>query len=167
MWKNYDTEFQGILQSLRRHKDLVEHRASVTQYRRYQGDMIELKARLYSQVEEEKLKKLVIIREWLAVGQQPSDDHAIYQEIRKKYATTAKWILERDTVKEWIRNDIPATPCMQQSCFQDCPTLLMMLTVLWMHGIPGAGMDPFHVLLLLRLTSCRKNCPRICYDRRV
>jgi hypothetical protein len=113
MWKNYDTEFQGILQNLRRHKDLVEHRASVTQYRRYQGDMMELKAKLDRQVEEEKLKKLVIIREWLAVGQQPSDDHAIYQEIRKSYATTAKWILERDAVKEWIKDDVPAAPCMQ------------------------------------------------------
>jgi hypothetical protein len=113
MWKNYDTEFQGILQSLRRHKDLVERRASVTQYRRYQGDMMEVKAALDRQIEEEKLKKLIIIREWLAVGQQPSDDHAIYQGIRKSYTTTAKWILERDAVKEWIKDDVPAAPCTQ------------------------------------------------------
>lgn len=96
MWKSYDTEFQGILQSLERHKDLVERRASVDQYRRHREDMQALKAKIDDQVAAEKLKKLVLIREWLAVGSQPSDDHAGYQEIRKSYSTTARWILERD-----------------------------------------------------------------------
>jgi hypothetical protein len=110
MWKNYDTEFQGILQSLGRHKDLVERRASVTQYRRYQLDMLEFKGTLQRQVEAEKAKKLIVIREWLAVGQQPAVDHAMYQEIRKTYSTTAKWILDRDVVKQWIQDDVPAAP---------------------------------------------------------
>jgi hypothetical protein len=112
MWKNYDTEFQGILQSLRRHKDLVERRASVTQYRRYQEDMIGMKVTLDRQIEAEKLKKLVLIREWLAVGQQPADDHALYQNIRQNYSTTAKWILEREAIKQWTEDNLPAAPRM-------------------------------------------------------
>jgi hypothetical protein len=111
MWKSYDTEFQGTLQSLRRHKELVERRASVTQYRIYRDDMETLKAKLADQIETEKLKKLVVIREWLAVGQQPIDDHAEYTKVRQKYSATAKWILDRDTVKQWTGDTNPASPC--------------------------------------------------------
>jgi hypothetical protein len=111
MWKSYDTEFQGTLQSLRRHKELVERRASVIQYRIYRDDMETLKAKLADQVEAEKLKKLVVIREWLAVGQQPIDDHAEYMKVRQKYSATAKWILDRDAVKQWTGNTNPASPC--------------------------------------------------------
>jgi hypothetical protein len=111
MWKSYDTEFQGTLQSLRRHKELVERRASVTQYRIYRDDMETLKAKLADQVEAEKLKKLVVIREWLAVGQQPIDDHAEHTKVRQKYSATAKWILDRDTIKQWTGDTNPASPC--------------------------------------------------------
>lgn len=111
MWKSYDTEFQGILQSLRRHKDLVERRASVTQYRRYQEDMAQFRAKLEDQVKEEKLKKQVAIREWLAVGPQTEDDHRDYRDTRHHYSTTAKWILKHDYVKHWIEDANPTTPC--------------------------------------------------------
>jgi hypothetical protein len=112
MWKSYDTEFQGILLSLERHKDLVERRASVDQYRRHKDDMTILKAKLDDQIAADKLRKLVVIREWLAVGQQPADDHAGYQKIRQDYSTTARWIIERDFVRQWTEDPVPATPCM-------------------------------------------------------
>ncbi|KAH8733175.1 hypothetical protein GQ44DRAFT_821389 [Phaeosphaeriaceae sp. PMI808] len=121
MWKSYDTEFQGILSSLRRHKDLVERRASVAQYRKYREDMIDIKMRLDQQVQEEKLKKLVTVREWLAVDQRADQDHLGYQNTRKTYSTTAQWVLKHENVEHWIEADPPATP------------------LLWMHGIPGAG----------------------------
>ncbi|OAL02432.1 C2H2 domain-containing protein [Phaeosphaeriaceae sp. SRC1lsM3a] len=121
MWKSYETEFQGILQNLERHKDLVERRASVDQYRRYREDMIIIKTRLDEQISAERLKKLVTIREWLAVGQQPVDDHAEYQRIRRQYTTTAQWILDHAVIKEWINDTSPSNP------------------LVWMHGIPGAG----------------------------
>lgn len=111
MWKSYDTEFQGILQSLRRHKDLVERRASVTQYRVYQEDMSQYKARLDDQIQEEKLKKIITTREWLAVGPQTEDDHFDCQQIRTRYITTAKWIMKHEFVKDWIEANNPVTPC--------------------------------------------------------
>jgi heme oxygenase len=112
MWKSYDTEFQGILSSLRRHKELVERRATVTQYYRYQEDMVRLKDMLEDQVKEEKLKKLVKVREWLAVSPQ-IDDHRNYQRVRHDYFTTAQWVLKHDYVKHWIEEADPATPCEQ------------------------------------------------------
>lgn len=116
MWKNYDTEFQGILKSLGRHKDLVERRASVTQYRRYQEDMVEIKASLEKQISEEREKKIVIIRDWLAFGQKAEDDHRIYQETRTDNVTTAKWILKQEYVNHWIEAANPATPCKRIPC---------------------------------------------------
>jgi hypothetical protein len=121
MWKNFDTEFGGILKSLRRHKELVECRASLAQYTRYKEDMLDLTTRLDQQVEEEKLKKLMAVKEWLAVGQQPEQDHVRFQKTRSDYSRTALWILDHEYVKHWMEADIPATP------------------LLWMHGIPGAG----------------------------
>lgn len=125
MWKNFDTEFVGILKSLRRHKELVECRANLTQYRRYKEDMIELTARLDQQVAEEKLKKLVAVKAWLAVGQQPEEDHIRFKQTRDDYSTTAKWILDHEYVKHWMEADLPSSP------------------LLWMHGIPGAGKSSF------------------------
>jgi hypothetical protein len=139
MWKSYDTEFQGTLQSLRRHKDLVERRASVTQYQRYKEDMDMLKVKLAEQVEAEKLKKLVVIREWLAVGQQPIDEHYEYMKIRQKYSATTRWILERDAVKNWTQDINPASPCMCIFAILSHTTSLTWSLVLWIHGIPGAG----------------------------
>jgi hypothetical protein len=121
MWKDFDTEFNGIIKSLRRHKELVECRANLTQYRRYQEDMVEVKAKLKQQVEEEKLKKLMAVKEWLAVGQYPAEDHVRFRKTRSDYATTARWILKHEFIKHWIGADIPTTP------------------LLWMYGIPGAG----------------------------
>jgi hypothetical protein len=113
MWKSYDAEFQGLLQGLERHKDLVERRATVDQYRRHKEDMIMLKTKLDDQIAADKLKKLVTIREWLAVGQQPADDHAGYQKIRQDYSTTTKWILEHSDIKKWIEDPVPTTPRMR------------------------------------------------------
>jgi hypothetical protein len=121
MWKDFDTEFGGILKSLRRHKELVECRASLAQYGRYKEDMLELMTKLNKQVEEEKLKKLMAVKEWLAVGQQPEQDHVRFQKTRNDYSRTALWILDHEYVKHWMEADIPTTP------------------LLWMHGIPGAG----------------------------
>jgi hypothetical protein len=136
MWKSFDTEFQGILQSLKRHKDLVERRVSVSQYRRYQEDMSELKtnweqyrtdtldfkARMQEQVAQENLKRLITVKEWLAVASQAEEDHKGFREIRQINSATATWILDHSFVKDWLGAVNPTTPW------------------LWMHGIPGAGM---------------------------
>jgi hypothetical protein len=109
MWKDFDTKFGGILKSLGRHKDLVECRASIAQYRMYQEDIADLKSKLDEKVAEEQTKKMMIVKDWLAVGEQQQKDHDSYSGVRKECATTARWVLQHDT-----------------------PTV-------WMHGIPGAG----------------------------
>jgi hypothetical protein len=130
MWKDFNTRFSGILKSLGRHKDLVECRANIAQYRRYQEDIADFKARLDETVANEQAKKKMVVKEWLAVGQQLQNDHQNFCRIRKECATTARWVLQHETIKHWMDTDIPNTP------------------VVWMHGIPGAG----------QLCSCLRSC---------
>jgi hypothetical protein len=120
-WKNFHTKFDGILSSLRRHKDIVECRANLAQYRIYQDDVAGFKAKLEENVVREETKNLMIVKEWLSVGELPQLDHVSYCKVRADYATTTKWISQHKTVKHWIHADIPKSP------------------VVWMYGIPGAG----------------------------
>lgn len=111
IWKNFDTEFTGILNSLRRHKDLVERRASLSQFHRYQIDMLEIKTKLDEVLTAERKKKLLSVKEWLAVSSQTETDQVRFNGIRREYSTTSKWILDREHVKHWIEADVPTTPC--------------------------------------------------------
>ncbi|KAI8940928.1 hypothetical protein NX059_002183 [Plenodomus lindquistii] len=44
MWKDYHTKFNGILANLKRHKSLIESRASLAHFRMYQKDTNEMRA---------------------------------------------------------------------------------------------------------------------------
>ncbi|KAH5205185.1 hypothetical protein HBI18_154700 [Parastagonospora nodorum] len=142
MWKSFDTEFQGILASLHRHKDLVEQLTSVSHYsdsaahyRQYQTDMEDLRDRLHKQIKEEKEKDMVTVVTWLSVGKQAEDDHTEYQKIRSNFSTTATWIFKHEYIKDWINSTVPET------------------SLLWMHGIPGAGKT---ILASAIIDNCRQ-----------
>jgi hypothetical protein len=152
----YELNVRQILTSYL--QDLVERRVSVSQIRRnqedmaelkrnwmqYQTDTLEFKADMQQRVKEEKLKKLSRVREWLAIESQAEQDHAGFREIRKNNSATATWILDHPFVKDWLEADIPTTPW------------------LWMHGIPGAGMICNPTSYVGRLTSCREDHSRFC-----
>ncbi|KAF2024888.1 C2H2 domain-containing protein [Setomelanomma holmii] len=134
-WRGFETEFNGILQTLQRHNALVENRFTVSQYQKYHEDMMGLKDRLNQQVEEERMKKLIRVSEWLAVGTALDDEHRSFQKIRHKYSSTARWIIDRPIIKDWIELSDPAMP------------------LLWMHGIPGAGKT---ILASAIIDECKK-----------
>ena len=105
MWKDFNTKFGGVLKSLARHKDLVERRATVSQYRRYVEDMTDLKSKIDETIAEEKAKKLIAVKEWLAVGSIQEEDHAKFTEVRKTYKDTGEWLMKKDNIKDWIDAD--------------------------------------------------------------
>jgi hypothetical protein len=123
MWKSFDTEFRGILQSLERHKDLVEQQTHIAHYQEHQATTVIFHENWAQQIKVEKEKRLVAVQNWLVVGPQAKDDHAEHQRIRDEYPTTAAWIFKHDYVKDWVEADLPESP------------------LLWMHGIPGAGTE--------------------------
>lgn len=121
MWKDFGTKFNGILKSLSRHKDLVECRATLSQYQLYRTDTAIFKAKLDAMIDQEQQKKLSTVKEWLAVGAQPQKDQNSFSQVRSEYNTTARWILKQEAIVPSLEPDVPNTP------------------TLWMHGIPGAG----------------------------
>lgn len=135
MWKGFDTEFRGILQSLERHKDLVEQYTHIAHYQTHQATMDTFHEKWANhqttmdvfhenwaqQVKAEDEKRLVAVQNWLVVGPQAKDDHKEHQRVRKDYPNTATWICKHEYVKDWVEADFPGSP------------------LLWMHGIPGAG----------------------------
>lgn len=121
MWKNFNTKFDEILKSLSRHKAIVECHATFSQYQRYREDIANRKLKLHESIEKDQAKKMMKVKEWLAVGEQQQNDHASYSEVRKECVTTTRWVLQHEIIKHWMDADVPITP------------------VVWMHGIPGAG----------------------------
>ncbi|KAI4607899.1 hypothetical protein J4E83_009443 [Alternaria metachromatica] len=93
----------------------------LAQYRLYQDDVADFRAKLEENVQREETKKLMLVKDWLAVGELPRLDHESYCKIRNECATTTKWVTQHETIKHWIHADIPNSP------------------VVWVYGIPGAG----------------------------
>jgi hypothetical protein len=121
MWKDFNTKFGGILKNLSRHKDLVECRAGIAQYRRYQEEITDLNAMLDETIAREQTKKMMVVKDWLAAGEQQQKDNDSFAGVRNDCATTAQWILQHEIIKHWMDAGVPNTPTV------------------WVHGIPGAG----------------------------
>jgi hypothetical protein len=83
--------------------------------------MTELKSSISKLVTEEKEKKIRSVKEWLATGSPPKDDHEKFLKERERYPSTGRWILEQEYILNWMGADVPITP------------------LVWMTGIPGAG----------------------------
>lgn len=122
-WKTFRTQFQYILSSLSRHKHLVESQASLLEYEQSRV------ARLDAQNSFENIAKAERSRRFLAVTEKlrpPNtlSDHEGATEIRQDYPESGRWILQHPFLKDWI--DFKCSKCP--------PT-----RVLWINGIPGAG----------------------------
>jgi hypothetical protein len=115
----------------RNQEDMAELKTNWLQYR---TDTLEFKAEMQQRVADEKSKRLLTVKEWLAIESQAEQDHAGFREIRQTNSATATWILDHPFVKDWLEADIPTTPW------------------LWMHGIPGAGMMCTSMSYVGRLT---------------
>lgn len=96
--------------SLARHKDLVERRATISQYRLYQLDMVEMKKNFDELLLEERDKKLVAVREWFAVGSIQDDHHTSFNRIRATYRDTTRWIMKNDKILDWMDSDSKQIP---------------------------------------------------------
>ena len=129
LWKTFDSRFQAILQSLRKHRDLIDQEASTTSiveakvWRSQQLDQIRQwraeRAKVLDQVDRERLN--VQIREavvWFGAAQEQED---ILARILRAYeGTDDHWALREPMIVSWL----------EQSRDHQ---------FLWLHGKPGAG----------------------------
>lgn len=121
MWKDFAHRFDGILVRLARHKDLVDREASSI-------DIAEARAwRLRTEEDTEKCEKqrrncqLQDSITWLAIEDTHQEDK-LYRLAQRWHNGTCKWVQGNSRMIAWLSES------------DDEP-------VLWIKGIPGAGMS--------------------------
>lgn len=122
--------FQSILENLRRHKNLVESQANLVHFEAAQvarsaaeNNMRCLEAAVIKQ-------QLLSVRDWLCSAK-VLDDQDRYASVRSQQASFGKWLLNHRRMIAWLDSTSTSVP------------------LLWLHGIPGAGLSPFSFLELV------------------
>jgi hypothetical protein len=120
-WKDFRTRFQGILDSLRRHKSLIEGQASLVEFEASQAAR-EVAENNFRQIEEaERKRQRIAVKEWLS----PASSHLDQENAtatRMEYPNTGQWLFNYEKMKSW------------------CDPHASNIPLLWLNGIPGAGM---------------------------
>ncbi|OQV01238.1 NACHT domain-containing protein [Cladophialophora immunda] len=147
-WGDFKTKLDGILRNLDRHRRLIESQFNLLQARQHEAhhtDLLNEIQNLEQQVrkagdwlksreESRKAEQLSGIRDWIA-GNNTSDSHELALRDREDYAQTGLWITQNEKVSSWLTDDLPRS------------------SILWMHGIPGAGKT---ILASIIIEACLK-----------
>jgi hypothetical protein len=91
---------------------------------KYEQDREEKRERLKKKEEDERDRKQLAVLNWFSAAPSTSSDHDIFRETRTASAGSGQWILKNEKVQNWREMDTPVS------------------SVLWVNGIPGAGMLP-------------------------
>lgn len=138
-WRSFEPRLKSILKNLNRHTAALESRIQrrpdsrpVAEYQRvndnHRSDRYE---------DEEKLvnKNMELVRGWLNPSGSYYTKHNAYKQIREQNPGSGDWILTRDEYWLW-RDSNPDKPPEKP--------------ILWLCGVPGAGMlENLHVKLCL------------------
>lgn len=128
LWKNFENGFNTILESLARHKELVENEARTI-------DLVEARnwrLRAQQDVEEREKRRrgfqLQEAKTWLGAEDHLQED-VLDRLIQSRQEGTCDWVLENPQFRSW--KDVTSNR-----------------TVLWLKGIPGAGLyhHPYAIL---------------------
>jgi len=142
MWKNFDSRFKRILDSLSQHRQMIAEQAQLLFQRQYVRDRNEmlnfvLKYRQNRekniedrerQMEADARRSHREVLQWFSAADTTASDQQNFTNIRNEYAGTGYWILENEKVKNWREAETP------------------MYSMLWMSGKPGAGMRPNYII---------------------
>jgi hypothetical protein len=120
VWKNFQSRFQRLLESLGRHRDLIQSQADLQHFQQYQVDRIKILEDLKGRGKQEQNEKFTTVLKWMS-GASTSLDHQDACNARGEYPGTGKWILKNNKVRNWREAPIPTE------------------SSLWINGIPGAG----------------------------
>jgi len=120
-WKDFKTRFQWILDSLQRHKSLIETQASLLEFHQSQMSRASMENNFSRIQEDERKRRHVAVTAWLSPANSRLDQNNAASE-RKEYPETGRWLLDYHKVKSWLDQNSYSIP------------------LLWISGIPGAGM---------------------------
>ena len=119
-WNDFNTRFQHIIESLRRHGSLVESQANILQIQNYQAESARLQAALTKLEDTDHKEKALSVLNWLS-STDVNLDQEIYMAVRDEDPDSGLWILHNEKLRTWANPDSALIPC------------------LWLNGIPGAG----------------------------
>lgn len=120
LWKDFNARFKHLLSNLQRHKTLIESHANVLEIKASQAAR-ELAEKAFQEADiARKDNQRIAVRTWLS-ARNVQLDHDVYTEVRKLYPSTGLWVLQKTAIAAW--HDSQHTSG----------------SLVWVHGIPGAG----------------------------
>ena len=129
LWKTFKLRFQGILESLRRHRDLIDQEANainIAESKAWRDDQLS-QIRQWRTEQDERVQKMERERlathsrdaiVWLNVSE--DQDDALTKLSTKYHGTNTHWALEEANVVSWLGEGHEPT-------------------VVWLNGKPGSG----------------------------
>ncbi|KAJ6007433.1 ankyrin repeat-containing protein [Penicillium herquei] len=131
-WPNYKIKFSPIIDSLTRHKQLVEERITFTQLETVIAHSVKASEELERQRNADESTTHRAVQCWLNSAD-VQVDHESVSDVRSTNQAAGQWLLQNDVFRSW------------QSADTKDP-------LLWLSGIPGAGKS---VLASLIIDQCR------------
>jgi hypothetical protein len=104
-------------------KDSLKISRFIDQYEQERSNQLEL---LKRQEQAESDRMYLEVLNWFSAAQSTAQDHEQFHNTWSQYPGSGKWILEDERVQDWMGLDIPIS------------------SLLWINGIPGAGLQHFH-----------------------
>jgi hypothetical protein len=119
-WKDFNSNFQHILDDLARHKILVESRANIVQIQQAQASRAAARNSFAVLEEGQRKTRHLEVIGWLSAHNEVIDQEAA-AKVRSDNPSSGKWLLQDSKVKAWMDTSNSIIPS------------------LWMNGKPGAG----------------------------
>jgi hypothetical protein len=120
-WKNFDAQFNGILQNLARNRDLVDREAAsfeILEAKESRRKLMEDIERREKEVRDWHLREVFA---WLDLdGRDREQDDLLDRYVNTREEGTCEWVLEHPTVQTWLDEEDPRL-------------------FLWLKGKPGSG----------------------------
>lgn len=133
-WKDFNSNFQHILDDLARHKILVESRANIAQIQEAQASRAAARNSFATLEEGQRKTRHLEVIGWLSAPNEVLDQEAAVK-VRSDNPSSGKWLLQDSKMKAWMDTNNSIVPS------------------LWMNGKPGAGKT---ILASVVVEACRK-----------
>ena len=119
-WKGFSSDITMLKENLRRHKQLIESRASLIEFENVKHLRLLADASFRDLKEAESKRRKASLFQWLSCpGVEAAHERHI--EVRAGNPQSCRWILREDLFQRWFDRLYCSTP------------------LLWINGKPGAG----------------------------
>jgi len=121
LWKDFSSRFSSIIESLTRHRDLIDKEATSIDIAEARVWRVREQEELENRERDKRIQQLNRTVNWLSIDNSihmPDDD--LYRFSKTRLRGTCKWILRDQILVKWRETDENHR-------------------AMWMKGIPGAG----------------------------